>query len=132
MSQLIKKNSVSPVCVGATGFQQLVGVFTVLLRQTDPRLGNLGKHPDHFLPTGDVLVKVAEVGPEFLQVRLVVELLQLSKHQRHIDGDGDQQWCQRQQQQEQGYLAAKFHKNCVRNRGSPAVGSRRSGRARGV
>ncbi len=71
--ELVYQHLVDPVDVGATRHFQSLGQLRVARIDQHPGLGKLRQQAGHFMASGDVLVEIAESGPQVLQVRLVIE-----------------------------------------------------------
>jgi len=104
---LVGEDLVDPARIAGPG--QVGSVRVPGLAQDQPRLGQLGQQADHLVAAGQVLVEVAEVGPQVLQIGLLVEQRRAIQHQGQIDQDGQDQRRQAEDQQEQKDQVAQFH-----------------------
>ena len=104
--ELIEQHAVCPVDVVLACTFQLFIIHGFRQWLTHAGFRQLCKQAHYFLPAGDVLVQVAEIRAQLLEISLVIKLLQLVEYQGAIDNEGQQQGDQPQRQQEKRDLAA--------------------------
>ena len=106
--QLVVEDPVGPFHVTRPGFVDLLVVALVPLHQQSG-LGKFGQQSQHLLSARDVLIEIAKIRPQVLQVGAMVEVLDAVEHQRHGDGHQQHEGRQSEEEQEEERLVPESH-----------------------
>ena len=99
--QLILQDLVHPLDI--SGPCQIKFFIYALLGNVEchARFRQLGQQADHFVAACQMLIEVAEVRLQILQMGFVVEVFHPFQHQRQVDHHRQKQWCECEQKKEQ-------------------------------
>ena len=107
--ELIAQDLIEPLGIASARQVDLQIVRALIVPQERARLGEFREQAHHFVPAGEVLVQVAEIGPQVEQIGLLVEEGRAIQYQRQVDGHRQHQRRQAEDQEKEQDQGAELH-----------------------